>query len=104
MWNCQVRGQLGVEGVEQVAAELLAAGAGQPGAVPDRAQGVELAVLAVLADVLELGAELGRVAEGLLDPRRVLGGQGVGQVVAEHRVVDRVPRRPCWACASMVSW
>ena len=85
----EVGGQVGVEGVEQVAAELLAARAGQPGAVPDGAQGVELAVAAVLADVLEPGAELGRVAQGLLDPGRVLGGQGVGQVVAEHGVVDR---------------
>ena len=65
----QVRGQLGVECFEQVAAQLLAAGAGQPRAVPDRAQGVQLAVGAVLADIFESGAKLGRVAQRLLDPR-----------------------------------
>ena len=64
----EVRGQLGVEGIEQEAAQLLAAGAGQAGAMPDGAQGVELAVGPVLADVLQPGAELGRVAKGLLDP------------------------------------
>ena len=96
----QVGGQLGIQGIEQEAAELLAAGAGQPGAVPDGAQGVELAVGPVLADVLEPGAELGRVAQGLLHPRGFLGGQGIGQVVAEHGVVDRGRTASSGSCPS----
>ena len=64
----QVRGQLGVECIEQEAAQLLAAGAGQAGAEPDGTQGVELAVGSVLADFFKLAAQLGRVAQGLLHP------------------------------------
>ena len=88
----QVAGEVGVEGVEQEAAELLAGRAGQAAAAPDRAQGVQVGVAAVLADVLEPGAELGRVAQRLLDPRQVLGRQGVGQVRSQRLVVDRSSR------------
>ena len=62
----QVRGQLGVERIEQEASQLLAAGAGQARAEPDRTQGVQLAVGSVLADFFEPAAQLGRVAQGLL--------------------------------------
>jgi hypothetical protein len=55
----QVRGQRGIHGIEQETAELLATRAGQAGTVPDRAQGVELAIGSVLANVLEPGSQLG---------------------------------------------
>src|SRR5271157_3065995 len=66
-----VRSQFRIEGVEQVAAKLLAGRAGQPGAVPDTPQRVKLEVLAIAADLLEPGAKIGRVAEGLFHPREV---------------------------------
>ena len=88
-WNWKYEARSGIEGVEQVAAELLAGGAGQPRPAPDGAQGVKLEVVAVVADVLQPRAKLGRVAEGLLDPRHVFRGKLVGEVVLEQRVVDR---------------
>src|SRR5262245_41195636 len=54
----QVGGQLGVHGVEQVAAQLLAGRAGQTLPAPDGAQGVQAGLAPVLAHVLEPGAEL----------------------------------------------
>src|SRR5271166_6970403 len=83
-----VRSQLRIEGVEQVAAKLLAAWAGQPSAAPDAPQRVKLEVLAVAADILKPGAKIGRVAEGLFHPRQVFGRQDVRQVIAEHLIID----------------
>src|SRR6476469_3928256 len=60
--------EIGVEGVEEEAPELLAVRAGEAAAAPDRTQGVESGIAAVLADVFKAGAELGRVAQRLLDP------------------------------------
>src|SRR5262249_58837537 len=71
----QVRGQLRVQSIEQVAAELLATGTGQAGPVPDGAQDVDPTVGPAVADVLEPRAELGGVAEGLLHPGRLLGAR-----------------------------
>src|SRR5271157_5191444 len=87
-----VRGQFRIKGVEQVAAKLLAAWAGQPSAAPDAPQRVKLEVLAVAADILKPGAKIGRVAEGLFHPRQVFGRQAVRQVIAEHLIIDR------WKC------
>src|SRR5262245_19322754 len=91
--DVEVEGQIvrirGVERIEEVAAQLLARGAGQAAAPPDGTQSVQGGVAAVLADVLEPGPQLRGVAEGLLDPRRGLGGQGLGQVGTQGLVVDQ---------------
>src|SRR5436190_16470905 len=63
----QVAGQVGVEGIEQVAAELLPARTGEPATTPDGAEGVQAGVAPVLPRVLQAGTQLRRVAEGLLD-------------------------------------
>ena len=65
----QVGGELGVERIEQEASQLLAAGAGQAGTMPDGAQGVQVTVGPVLTHILEPGAKLGRVAQGFFHPR-----------------------------------
>src|SRR4051812_45548438 len=66
--------QGGVEGVEQGAAELLAGRAGEAAPPPDGPEGVQAGVASVLADVLEPGAELGRLAQRLLDAGLGPGG------------------------------
>ena len=64
----QIRSEFRVECIEQETTQLLAAGACQARPVPDRSQGVELPVGAVLADFLELGTKLGGIAQSLFHP------------------------------------
>src|SRR5450755_2018679 len=83
----EIAGKLGVERVEQEAAELLTARAGQAAPTPDRAQGVKVGVAAVLADVFEPGAKLRGVAKRFLDPRQITRRQRIGQVGTKGLVV-----------------
>jgi hypothetical protein len=51
---------------------------------------MQLAVGSVVPYVLKAGSKLGRIAQGLFDPSRLLRSQRIGQVVAQGRIVDRI--------------
>ena len=108
----EIRRQFGVESIEQEATELLAARAGQPGAVPDGAQGVQLAIGAVLTDFFESGLELGRVAQAPFprgriprESRRRSGNRGGSRHrLAAVQVWSRSPGTAVLACAIVGVW
>ncbi len=77
-----------IEGIEQVAAKLLTAWAGQSSPAPDAPQRMKLEIFAVRTNVLETGSKVGRIAEGLFYAGQIFGRQAIRQVVAKHLIVD----------------